>query len=213
MKDRTKSYFRKQRGRILTKKIQALSVKLGRNVSILDVGGRRDYWDNIGFEGISKITILNIDPSDLGRESKQDNIFTDEIGDACSLDRIPDKSIDLYHSNSVIEHVGGWAQMQSMAFEAKRVSQHGWVQTPAWEFPIEPHFRLPFMHWLATPARASLLSLAKGYRDQDHASRRLHAERINLVSKHEIKLLFPDCPIRTERMVFAKSYIVEWDDV
>jgi hypothetical protein len=210
VKDGTKSYFRARRGRALAQKITALAGQLGRDVNILDVGGRRDYWDNVGFDCIGKITLLNIDPTDLERDTAREDLFSDTIGDACKLDNIPDRSVDFYHSNSVIEHVGDWSQMKSMAREARRVAKHGWLQTPAWEFPIEPHFKLPFMHWMATPARASLLWFAKGYRDQDHAERRAHAERINLLSKGEVKILFPDSALDIERVVFAKSYVVTW---
>jgi len=46
--------FRKRRGRLLAEQIRALSGKLGRPLQILDVGGRRDYWDNVGFNGIAR---------------------------------------------------------------------------------------------------------------------------------------------------------------
>lgn len=211
MKDGTKSSFRKKRGRILSRNIQAVADRLGRGIHVLDVGGRRDYWENVGFDGIAKITLLNIDPTDLGRNTTRRDLFSDAIGDACNLSHIPDRSIDFYHSNSVIEHVGDWQKMEQMAKEAIRVSEHGWLQTPAWEFPIEPHFKLPFIHWLATPARAGLLSFAKGYRATDRAKRRWHAERINLMSKMEVELLFPDCKLDVERIAFlAKSYVVTW---
>ena len=210
MTDGTISSFRKRRGRILAQKIKSLAQDLGRSITVLDVGGRRDYWDNIGFEGIGSITLLNIDPADLGRTTAHQDIFADQIGDARQLDQITAQSFDLYHSNSVIEHVGGWADMKNMADEARRVARHGWVQTPAWEFPLEPHFRLPFMHWFSTPVRTSLLSFAKGYRGQDRASRRLHAERINLLTKGEVKILFPACKVTVERVILAKSYVVTW---
>ena len=210
MADGTISSFRKRRGRVLAQKIRSLAQGLGRPVTILDVGGRRDYWDNIGFEGIGKITLLNIDPADLGRTTARKDVFVDQIGDATQLDQVEGLSFDMYHSNSVIEHVGGWADMKNMANEARRVAGHGWVQTPAWEFPLEPHFRLPFMHWFGTPVRTSLLALAKGYRGQDRASRRLHAERINLLTKGEVRILFPACTITVERVIVAKSYVVTW---
>lgn len=210
MRDRTKSYFRKRRGRLLAAKIRSLAQDLGRAVNILDVGGRRDYWDNIGFDGVGKIKLLNIDPTDLGRATSAKDIFFDEIGDARDLSQIADLSFDLYHSNSVIEHVGGWSDMQAMANEGRRVARQGWVQTPAWEFPIEPHFRLPFMHWFATPTRAALLKYAKGYRGYDRSSRRLHAERINLLTKNDVQTLFPGCKTNVERVILAKSYIVTW---
>jgi hypothetical protein len=208
--DGTKSSFRQKRGRILARNIRAVADKLGRDIHVLDVGGRRDYWDNVGFEGIAKITLLNIDPTDLGRATAREDLFSDALGNACDLSDFPDCSVDFYHSNSVIEHVGGWPEMTSMAQEAVRVAPQGWLQTPAWEFPLEPHFRLPFMHWLAAPARASLLWFAPAYRRQDHAQRRWHVERINLLSKGEVRLLFPGRYITVERFVFAKSYVVTW---
>lgn len=211
MADGTISSFPQRRGRLLAKKIEALAQIKQRPITVIDVGGRRDYWDNVGFEGIAKITLLNIDPADLGRATAHQEVFEDRIGDATHLDNIADNAFDFYHSNSVIEHVGGWTDMKNMAHEARRVAPAGWLQTPAWEFPLEPHFRLPFMHWLATPARAGLLSMAKGYRGQSRDSRRLHAERINLLSKSEVRLMFPGCQIDIERvLLLPKSYIVQW---
>lgn len=210
MKDGTVSSFRQRRGRILARKIEALAEHKKRPVTILDVGGRRDYWDNVGFAGIGQIVLLNIDPTDLGRATSREDIFEDRIGDARQLE-VGDLEFDFYHSNSVIEHVGTWGDMKSMSREARRVAQAGWLQTPAWEFPLEPHFRLPFMHWLGTPARAALLSMARAYRTQDRDARRMHAERINLLSYSEVRLLFPGCEIEIERvMLLAKSYIVQW---
>ena len=76
-----------------------------------------------------------------------------KVGDACDLAGYPDRSVDLVHSNSVIEHVGGWPRMAAMAGELMRVARAGWVQTPAWEFPIEPHFHAPLVHRFASRCR------------------------------------------------------------
>lgn len=211
MNDGTISNFRRKRGIILSGFISKLAEDLRRPISILDVGGRRDYWDNIGFRDIAKITLVNIESSDLGRHSEFEGLFVDLIGDARNLTDYTDQSFDLYHSNSVIEHVGGWQDMTAMANEARRIGKTGWVQTPAWGFPIEPHFRLPFMHWFATPLRASALRFARHYHDQDLSKRRLHAERINLLTRSEVAVLFPGCRIETERFAFmGKSFIVRW---
>lgn len=210
MQDGTTSRFRRRRGRILAARLRSLATELGRDLRVLDVGGRRDYWDNVGFDGIAAITILNNEESDLGRETARSEFFVDRVGDARDLSDLGDGSVDFYHSNSVIEHVGSWDDMAAMASEAARVAPHGWVQTPAWEFPVEPHFRLPFMHWLARPARASLLRFAPAYRGRSLHERRRHAERINLLSRHEVRALFPGTTVRTERVIFAKSYVAEW---
>ena len=207
----TISRFRQKRGRLLSQKLRQLADEKGRPLSVLDVGGRRDYWDNVGFEGIGSITLLNMDPTDLARASAHSDIFDDQIGDARNLEKIGDNAFDFYHSNSVIEHVGDWGDMKRLATEARRVAPSGWLQTPAWEFPIEPHFRLPFIHWFATPARAALLSFAAGYRNQDRDNRRMHAERINLLSRSEMDLLFAGCNIMVERFaLLPKSYVAQW---
>ncbi len=211
MKDRTVSSFRKRRGQALAARIGSLANELGRPLSIIDVGGRRDYWDNVGFNGIDRITLINNDPAELNRPSEQGELFEDVVGDARALTAISDNSYDFYHSNSVIEHVGKWEDMAAMAREAVRVAHHGWLQTPAWEFPVEPHFRLPFMHWLATPARAGLLKLSSPYRRKSRTERRFHAERINLLTRYECSVLFPDARIVTERvLLLPKSYIAMW---
>jgi hypothetical protein len=92
-----------------------------------------------------------------------------------------------------------------------RVGLSGWIQTPAFEFPIEPHFKLPFIHWLGQPLRRSLLSMSKYYRGNTLAVRRWHVDRVNLLSYAEVVTLFPNCNISIERWVLLpKSYVVRW---
>ncbi|KQV34904.1 hypothetical protein ASC96_30005 [Rhizobium sp. Root1204] len=212
MKDLTISRFRTARGRILRRQIEKLADHLGRPVAILDVGGRPDYWDNVGHERISEIRLLNIDENEIDRHGLS-NLFTSEIGDARNLKGYADKSVDLVHSNSVIEHVGAWPDMSAMASEMQRVGLSGWIQTPAWEFPIEPHFRLPFLHWFAPPIRRAALKLSRDYGASDIAVRRYHTDRINLLSYSEVRALFPKGDIYVERFIFSKSYSARWGPV
>lgn len=209
MRDLTISRFRTARGRILRRQIEKLSDYLGRPVAILDVGGRPDYWENVGYDRISEVRLLNIDENEIDRHGLS-NLFTSEIGDARDLKGYADKSVDLIHSNSVIEHVGAWPDMSAMASEMQRVGLSGWVQTPAWEFPIEPHFRLPFLHWFAPPIRRAVLKLSKDYGSSDIGVRRYHTDRINLLSYGEVRSLFPQGEIYVERFIFSKSYSARW---
>lgn len=209
MKDITVNRFRQARGRLLRAQIARMADHLGRDLVILDVGGRADYWKNVGLDRIARIDLLNHDEAEFDRDAPAD-IFTNTLGDARDLRDFADGSVDFVHSNSVIEHVGLWPDMARMAAEMRRVGQAGWVQTPAWEFPIEPHFRAPFLHWFGAPARRAMLSLSGAYRKCDLAERRMHVDRINLLSKPEVETLFPDTDLYTERLILAKSYCVRW---
>jgi len=209
MKDLTVNRFRIGRGKILQSQINKLAARLGRPIDVLDLGGRPDYWANVGFDNIAQIRLLNNDESELDREAPE-GIFVKEIGDARYLKHYADQSIDLVHSNSLIEHVGGWPDMCSVADEAMRVGLSGWMQTPAWEFPIEPHFRLPFLHWFAQPMRRKMLSLSRDYGSLGVKDRRRHVDRINLLSIGEVRALFPGCDVYVERIILPKSYTARW---
>jgi len=183
---------------------------MGRKVVILDVGGRPDYWENVLPERVEKIILLNYTEEELSRESKL-ALFESRVGDARDLTDFSDKSVDFVHSNSVIEHVGGWGDMSRMAGELLRVGLHGWVQTPAWECPIEPHYKLPALHWFGAPARAKMLKLGKRFRSLPLAERRGLAERINLLSREEFESLFPGTSLFVERIaMLPKSYTAFW---
>jgi hypothetical protein len=213
--------FRTRRGQRLRRQIEALADHLGRDIVVLDVGGRPDYWANVGLARIARIELVNPSAAELEREAEvrsagaglSGDVFVRKLGDARDLSDYADGSVDLVHSNSVIEHVGGWADMKAMADEMMRVGRAGWMQTPAFEFPVEPHFRAPFLHWFGDPLRARMLSFSVkgGNRRMDMATRRQRMESIHLLSRGDVRLLFPGKPLEAERLaLLPKSYIVRW---
>lgn len=205
--------FRQRRGRVLHEQIQRTRAALGRDLVVLDVGGRADYWQNVGLDGIAKVILLNIGPEEFypapGLPAER---FEQRIGDGCNLAEYGDGAFDLVHSNSVIEHVGPWDRISAMAREVRRVGRTGWIQTPAREFPIEPHFHLPFMHWLGSDVQAFSLraSPLEAYRKCSSEERRMVVDSIHLLSKREMDVLFPDCSIYVERIVLPKCYVARW---
>lgn len=212
-RDLTVNYFRKIRGRVLRAKIDSLAKKLGRPVRILDVGGRAEYWENVGLKNVQHVTLMNYDPAELERTVPDTALFSKIIGDARDLSDHEDGAFDLVHSNSVIEHVGQWRDMEAMAQEVMRVGRAGWIQTPAFEFPIEPHFRAPFMHWFGGPMQRAMFSLSfeKRLRKLPMAIRRQALAGVNLLSRGEVKTLFQGRDIYTERVaLLPKSYSVFW---
>lgn len=205
----TVNVFRKARGRLLARQIDALSTRLGRPVAILDIGGRERYWDNVPTENIARVSILNLETHEMEPVGR-DDIFEQIVGDGRDLGAFTDQSVDMVHSNSVIEHVGLWGDMQAMAREARRVGRAGWIQTPAWEFPIEPHYRLPFVHWLGQPLRRRCLALIEPYRSMTLAERRYYIDLTNMLSRAEFEALFEGSAIHVERYVLPKSYVAFW---
>lgn len=213
--DHTINRFRTRRGRLLRRQITDLADHLGRDIVILDVGGRPDYWANVGVEGIARIDVMNQHENEVQRrvpETIPSGIFTRHVGDARDLSNYANQSIDLVHSNSVIEHVGTWVDMRNMADELMRVGRAGWVQTPNWGFPVEPHFRAPFLHWFGQPLRARMMSLSlrADLRKLDIHRRRVRIDTINLLSRREMQALFPGKPLYVERVVLAKSFTARW---
>ena len=122
-----------------------------------------------------------------------------------------DNAFDVVHSNSVIEHVGLWSNQRRMAQEVRRLAPRYFVQTPNFWFPLEPHFRMPFIHWLPEPWRAAILMRrACGFypraRSFDEAQQILEDAR--LLNVKAMAALFPDATIECERFAFVTKSII-----
>jgi hypothetical protein len=176
---------------------------------IVDVGGKAIYWQKL--EPLWRGRQVHITLVNLESEPEPDGRFASRAGDARDLRQFPEMSFDLVHSNSVIEHVGLWHDQQRMAQEIRRLAPRYFVQTPNFWFPVEPHFRAPFIHWLPEPWRASIV-MRRGCgfypraRSTDEARRILDDAR--LLDARAMAELFPDAVIERERFAgFTKSLI------
>ncbi len=103
---------------------------------------------------------------------------------------------DLVCCSSVIEHIAP-ARRQALAEEIRRVGRGWYVQTPAREFPIEPHSLLPGAHWLPPGLRRVYWRLgAEGT-----------WEEISLLGRPEMAALFGE-PVLAERLgPLVKSWL------
>ncbi len=176
---------------------------------ILDVGGYPKYWEY--YEPVAAETdVLNIHQVEYDESESLHNIKT-VIGNGCDL-HYDDKSFDIVHSNSVIEHVGTWENQQKFASEVRRVGKEIWIQTPASESFMEPHYLTPFVHWLPKNLRGKIARNFTIWGWITRPSKEAINERldeIRLISREEMNILFPDCQIISEKFlgVFIKSYI------
>jgi hypothetical protein len=100
---------------------------------ILDVGGWPAYWQHL--EPLWRDRPIHIAMINLVNVPVPDARYSSFTGDARDLGQFSDRSFDLVHSNSVIEHVGLWRDQCKMAQEIRRLAPRYFVQTPNYWFP------------------------------------------------------------------------------
>jgi len=182
-------------------------------VRILDVGGTPDFWRVMGFTrpGVS-ITLLNQTTVPAASPAIQS-----VVGDARDMRDFAAGEFDVVFSNSVIEHVGTFADQQRMAREVRRVGRRYFVQTPNRFFPIEPHFLVPAFQFLPIRVRAGWLArrdIGWYKRAASYEAALAEVQAIRLLTKSEFRQLFPEARLVTERFLgLTKSFTVYhgWD--
>ena len=177
---------------------------------LLDVGGYPGFWTSHP-QPVKRVDSLNLHEVAWDSQSAPDHDIRTLVGDGCSL-AMPDKSYDIGFSNSVIEHVGSWERQMQFASEIRRVAKALWVQTPAYACPIEPHYMTPFIHYFPRSFQKLIVRRCTlwGWIERPNAAQvNSMVDTTRLLRKSEMRKLFPDCEIVTERMlwVIPKSYI------
>lgn len=210
--DSTGNKFRKARINML-KKLIAKTIDEKGECSVLDIGGTFGFWhiwrDEIDWDKTS-VTCVNYDPHHSEEGKNETNVKMIQ-GDACNLSGISDKEYDVVFSNSVIEHVGVWRDMVKMADEVKRVSSRYLLQTPNYWFPIEPHARTPFLHWLPEPIAYRIVMARKCgfWQKHDTVGGAVNAvQSAKLLDMRQMQTLFDDAEIIREKFFgFTKALI------
>lgn len=175
---------------------------------ILDVGGLPRFWRGVPME--AEVTIINLGPL---APHESEFLTANQAFVQADATKLPwgEQFFDIVFSNSVIEHLGSWEKQADFARECQRVGKSWWIQTPAREFPVEPHYGAPFMHWLPKRVQKRLLRhfslwgwLARPGPEALDAS----LAELRLLKAREFKSLFPDSEIKTERLLgLPKSYV------
>ena len=177
-------------------------------VRIVDLGGRRNYWDLLSREYLERhqVQVVIVNHQNELTQDSNDPIFEYINGDACDLAQFEDNSFDIVHSNSVIEHVGSWRKMKEFSREANRLAPYLFIQTPYFWFPVEPHFIKAFYHWWPKPIRVASRMHTRFHNRSlastlDEAWSRVESEPI-LLDQRSFRYLYPDCEIVKERFGF-----------
>lgn len=178
------------------------------HVEILDIGGTQQFWDlMLGEESLDiRVTLLNIEYQPVSSPR-----FVSAVGDARSMPQFSAGSFDVVFSNSVIEHVGDYANQRRMADEIRRVGRRYFVQTPNKRFPLEPHFLVPWFQYLPVRVRAWLINnFDVGWyrRIRDITAARDEVESIQLLTRKRFIGLFPGARIHEEKLAtLTKSFV------
>jgi hypothetical protein len=181
--------------------------KPDKDTRILDVGGLPRFWLDVPIP--SQITLLNIHGLDDYEASFMTPNQKSVVGNGTQLP-YDNHEFDIVFSNSVIEHVGTDRNQSLFAQEIRRVGKSYWVQTPAKEFFIEPHYFTLFLHWSSKPVQKRLLrnfSLWGLLGRPTEATLDFVLAELRLMKRSEMNALFPDAEIWVERcMGLPKSY-------
>jgi hypothetical protein len=203
--------FRRRRAAPLMQMIEDCFRSKGA-VQLLDVGGMEKYWNICDPDWLAarrvRVTLSNL-PDDILPVDRPD-VFEAHEGDGCALP-FGDDAFDICHSNSTIEHVGTWSRKTAFANECRRIAPAYFIQTPNFWFPWEPHFGVPFYHWLPDPARlwlAGRVALGWHHKARDVGEGMQQVEYASLLSRPMMEFLFPDGEIVAERLMgLTKSFV------
>lgn len=183
------------------------------SIRVLDAGGRVRYWNMLPAELRPRVTVtvLNYERDIQMFDDSVEGLSIECVsGDACNMPQYADGYFDLVHSNSVIEHVGSYANMLAFSKEVQRVGRAYFVQTPNFWFPIEPHYGRPLIHWLPGPLRIGLSQLTSlGYMPKTNFERAMiRGDCIKIISAGMMRQLFPRAQIQKERFAAMTKSIM-----
>lgn len=177
-------------------------------VKVLDVGGTARFWSTMPSSGRDRLQITLVN---LERQPVDGTTMESVAGDATNLSQFADDAFDVVFSNSVIEHLYTFEAQLRMADEVRRVGKRYFVQTPNRYFPMEPHFLVPGFQFFPVDLRVWLVSrFDVGWykRFSDPSAARAEVESIRLLSRADLRRLFPEARIYEERFAgMVKSFV------
>ena len=201
--------LRKKRFRLFEEMVNAIREVETRPLSVGDFGGTAAYWDQV-YDMDRNPLNLNVTLINYRIEGETDDRFRYLEADVRDLAGMPENGFHICFSNSLIEHLGDLSVQAGVVREMLRVSRYLYLQTPNRGFFWEPHYAMPFVHWLSLPRRMNVLSIVMGTSLTEQYDSYV-GDPIRLLSRSELQYLFPtaDFDHRAERIIgIAKSFVI-----
>lgn len=159
---------------------------LGDQIVDVGAGGGKDRARNfleVKYIYPENITAVGIDEQELKEMKKVFPKVRVVHADGRELP-FSDQAFDIVFSNAAIEHVGSREKQAQFVKECLRVGKKLFITTPAYEFPVDSHTLIPFVHWLPLKLRNGFYKLlGRGYWASENS--------LNLLSARAFKKLFP----------------------
>lgn len=197
------------------------------NDIILDSGAAGDYHgeqpffeDNYNYK--ENIIGLNININELRSLRKKYKQIPLLLADGCCLP-FKKQSIDIIFSNAILEHVGNIKKQKKYANEIMRVAKKWFITTPNFWFPIETHWKLPFIHFLPRKFQKHIMDAGKKWFVEnppkipriiqkplkDYFSKhQWYGNGYHLLSVNNLKILFPTSKITKQRTTFYPEVLI-----
>ncbi len=204
--------LRSRRFRLFERLTGPMRASMERPLRIVDLGGTAGFWEHRGWAGRSDVEITTVNHElDSPDTAGYANIRAIR-GDVTDLDHLADDSFDVAFSNSVIEHLYTPDRQAMMAAQMRRLASAFWLQTPNYWFPMEPHFHVVGWQWMPIAVRKTVIKHRRcGWRGpcRDVASADATVREVRLMTRGQLRRLFPDAVIMPERFGgLVKSWII-----
>ena len=165
-----------------------------RKVTVLDIGGTQEYWEMMEYTdpNLIEVILINITENKVSLPN-----FRAIKMDATDLD-ILEFDCDIVFSHSLIEHVNN----EIFATIIRCFNKPYFIQTPNKYFPMEPHFLIPLFQFMPVWLKKYILRFIKSPIIGE-------VEDINLLSKGELKRLFPNSEIYGGKILgLTQSFVI-----
>jgi 2-polyprenyl-3-methyl-5-hydroxy-6-metoxy-1,4-benzoquinol methylase len=155
----------------------ALLVREIRDLSILDVGCGSGI---IAAYFASNNKVCGVDVENQIAEGYR-HLFEFKISKSAMIP-CADRSFDVVISNHVVEHMPDQGIHLSEISRVLRAGGVCYFATPNWSFPIEPHYKIPLIHYLPGGLFHGVLKILGRYREELYLLS--HGEMLSLLRKN-----------------------------